>query len=62
MTGHDFRLDPQLDQQGPEPHAEGMDTHQIEFGAEQPPRIVLAKAGRLHHRLLLVGEAVGDET
>ena len=59
MAGDEVRRDAHFVDQRAEPHAQRLHAHQIELGAEQPARVIFAKAGRLHERLLLIFECIG---
>ena len=50
---HDETLDDAEDQR--------LNPHQVDLLGEEPARVVLAKAGRLHQRQLLEGEGVGAQ-
>ena len=58
MAGDDLGLDAHLVDQRAEAHAERLDAHQVDLAAEQPARVIFAKAGGLHHRLGFVGIGV----
>jgi hypothetical protein len=45
MPGDDLLLDAEFVHQRAEPHAQRLDAHQVDFLAEQPARVVFAKAG-----------------
>ncbi len=51
MAGDDVRLDAELVNERAEPKPERFHAHQVDFAAEQPARVVFAKAGGFHHRL-----------
>ena len=55
------RLDAQLADQRAEAHAQRLHAHQVDLLPEQPARVVFAEAGRLDHRLQLIGIGVGRE-
>ena len=61
VTGNDVRPHPEFVDQRAEAEPQRLDTHQVDLAAEQPARIVFAKAGGLHHRLGLVGIGIGLE-
>jgi hypothetical protein len=58
VPGDDLLFDAEFCDQRAEPHAERLHAHQVDFFAEQPARVVFAKAGRLHHRLGFIGVGV----
>ncbi len=61
MAGREPRLDAHLVQQGGEAQTQSLNAHEIELGAEQPARVIFAKAGRLHQRQAFVFERVGRQ-
>ena len=61
VASDDFRLDAQLADQRPQPHAERLHAHQVDFFFQQPARVVFAKAGRFHQRRRLIGVGIGRE-
>ena len=61
MAGDDVGPDAEFMDQRAEAEPQRLDPHQVDLAAEQPARIVFAKAGGFHHRLGLVGVGVGLE-
>ena len=61
MPGDDLLPVAEFRDQRAEPHAQRLNPHQVDFLAEQPARVVFAKAGRLHHRLGFVGVGIGNQ-
>jgi hypothetical protein len=55
MPGNHFLFGTEFRDQRPEPHAQCLNTHQVDFLAEQPAGVVFAKPGGLHHRLGFIG-------
>ncbi len=60
MADHDARLAALLEV-GAEAEAERLEAEVVQFGAELPARVVLAKAGGLDQGRGLIGDRVGDE-
>ena len=61
VAGDKLGLDAHLAQQGAQAHAQRLYAHQIDFLAEEPPRIIFPKARRLDHGLGFIGVGVGEE-
>ncbi len=55
VAGDDLRLDAEFVDQRAEAEAERLDAHQVDLAAEQPARVIFAKAGGFHHRLGFIG-------
>ena len=58
VAGDELRLDAQLVDQRAEAKPQRLHAHQVDLFAEQPARVVFAKAGGLHHRLGFIGVGV----
>ena len=58
MPGDDVRFDAKGINERAEAQAQRLDAHQIDLAAEQPARVIFAKAGGFHHRLGFVGISV----
>ena len=61
MAGDDFRLHPDIVQIGAQAQAQRLDAQQVDLLAEQPTRVIFAKAvGGNQRQILLIG-GVGNE-
>ena len=61
VAGHQLGFAAELADQRAEAKPERLDAHQVDLAAEQPARVIFAKAGGLHHRLGFVGIGIGLE-
>ena len=61
MAGDHFRLHAQFVDQRAEPNPQRLDAHQVDLAAEQPARVIFAKAGGFNHRLGFIGIGIGLE-
>jgi hypothetical protein len=61
MPGDDFLPGAEFRDQRPQSHAQRLNTHQVDFLAEQPAGVVFAKPGCLNHRLGLVSVGIGNQ-
>ena len=61
MADDDLARHAQFAEQGPEAETQRLHAHQVDFLAEQPARVIFAKARRLHQRTRFVGVGVGGE-
>ena len=61
MAGDDLGLDADVVQIGAQPQAQRLDAQQVDLLAEQPARVIFAKAVGGDQRQVLVVGGVGDE-
>ena len=59
MAGHKFRRNAHVMNQRAKAKPQGLDAHEIDLLFEKPPRVIFAKAGRLHHGGAFIGVSIG---
>ena len=59
MAGYKFRRNTHVMDQRAKAKPQGLHAHEIDLLFEKPPRVIFAKAGRLHHRGAFIGVSIG---